>query len=203
MSYNLWRNTFASNPSVLGQAVLVKGEPYTIVGVLPDRALTPLNADLYTALQPSREGEGGGTNFQAITRLRDGATWQTANAEIDRAWSQRANRYELRNYPGAQVAYHSVPLQQGQTAKLRPQVLALMLSAGFILLTRLRQSGRSDIGSHVAAHVGSRDAARARSLALADPEAILDRKSAAGAGRRSGGNRDGLSGAARSVTALA
>jgi predicted permease len=134
LSYNLWRNTFASNPSVLGQAVLVKGEPYTIVGVLPDRALTPLNADIYTALQTSREGEGGGTNFQAITRLRDGAAWQTANAEIDRAWSQRANRYELRNYPGAQVAYHSVPLQQGQTAKLRPQVLALMLSAGFILL---------------------------------------------------------------------
>ena len=134
MSYNLWRNTFASNPSVPGQAVLVKGEPYTIVGVLPDRALTPLNADIYTALQPSREGEGGGTNFQAITRLRDGAAWQTANAEIDRAWSQRANRYELRNYPGAQVAYHSVPLQQGQTAKLRPQVLALMLSAGLILL---------------------------------------------------------------------
>ncbi len=134
LSYSLWRNTFGSNPNILGQAILLKGEPYTVIGVLPEGVTTPLNADLYTALQPSREGEGGGTNFESITRLRDGATWQEANAEINRAWSLRANRYELRNNPGAQVTYYSVPLQKGETASLRPQVLALMLAAGFILL---------------------------------------------------------------------
>jgi len=34
----------------------------------------------------------------------------------------------------ARVTYYSVPLQKGQTDMLRPQVLALMLTAGFILL---------------------------------------------------------------------
>ena len=102
--------------------------------MLPEGATTPLNADLYTALQPSRDGEGGGTNFDAITRLRDGATWQQADAEINRAWSHRTDRYELQDNPGAQVTYYSVPLQKGETAKLRPQALALMLAAGFILL---------------------------------------------------------------------
>jgi len=58
-----------------GQAVLLKGEPYTVIGVLGEGATTPLNADLYTALQESRKGEGAGTYFEAITRLRDGATW--------------------------------------------------------------------------------------------------------------------------------
>jgi predicted permease len=134
LSYSLWRNTFSSNPNILGQSILLKGEPYTVIGVLPEGATTPLNADLYTALQPSREGEGGGTNFESITRLRDGATWQEADAEINRAWSLRASRYELKNNPGAQVTYHSVALQKGETASLRPQVLALMLAAGFILL---------------------------------------------------------------------
>jgi macrolide transport system ATP-binding/permease protein len=134
LSYSLWRNTFSSNPSILGQAILLKGAPYTVIGVLPEGATTPLNADLYTPLQPSREGEGGGTNFASITRLRDGATWMEANAEINRAWSLRANRFELRNNPGAQVTYYSVPLQKGETASLRPQVMALMLAAGFILL---------------------------------------------------------------------
>jgi macrolide transport system ATP-binding/permease protein len=134
LSYALWRTTFAANPKVLGQSVLLKGEPYTIIGVLPDDATTPLNADLYTALQVTRDGEGGGTNFDAITRLRDGATWQQADAEINRTWSQRSQRYELADDPSAQVTYHSVALQQGQTATLRPQVLALMFAAGFILL---------------------------------------------------------------------
>src|SRR5437899_6737980 len=134
LSYRLWRNTVSSNPNILWQPILLKGEPFTVIGVLPEGATTPLNADLYTALQPSREGEGGGTNFESITRLRDGATWQQANAEINRAWSLRAHRYELKDHPGAQVTYHSVQLQKGQTDSLRPQVLALMLAAGFILL---------------------------------------------------------------------
>ena len=134
LSFSLWRNTFSSNPNILGQAILLKGEPYTVISVLPEGTTTPLNADLYTALQPSRDGEGGGTNFESITRLRDGATWQEADGEINRAWSVRAHRYESTNNPGVQVTYHSVPLQKGQTDILRPQVLALMLAAGFILL---------------------------------------------------------------------
>jgi predicted permease len=134
LSYNLWRNTFESNPRILGETVLLKGEPYTVIGVLPDGATIPLNADLYTALQPSRDGEGAGTNFEAITRLRDGATWQQADAQINRTWSLRSQRYELEDNPGSQVRYYSVPLQKGETATLRPQALALMLAAGFILL---------------------------------------------------------------------
>ena len=136
LSYGLWRNTFNSNPDTLGQSIVLKGEPHTVIGVLPDSSTTPLNADLYAALQPGRGGEGSGTNFECITRLRERATWQEADAEINRAWSVRAHRYryELQNSPGAQVIYYSVSLQKGETDSLRPQVLALMLAAGFILL---------------------------------------------------------------------
>jgi predicted permease len=134
LSYSVWRNALGADPNVFGRTILLKSEPHTIVGVLPQGALTPLNADVYIPLQANREGEGGGTNYSVITRLRDGATWQEADAQINRAWLQRASRYELTHNPGATVTYHSVPLQKGQTDSLRPQVLALMLSAGFILL---------------------------------------------------------------------
>jgi len=134
LTYGLWRNVFSSDPNISGKNILLKGEPYTIVGVLPDGATIPLDADLYSALQASREGEGGGTNFDLITRLRDGATWQQADSEINRAWSLRTVRYELQNNPAAQVTYYSVPLQRGETAVLRPPVLTLMLAAGIILL---------------------------------------------------------------------
>jgi macrolide transport system ATP-binding/permease protein len=133
LSYSLWRNAFAADPNIVGQSILLKSEPYTVVGVLPDGATTPLNANVYTPLQPDREGEGRGTNFASIVRLRDGAAWQEADAQINRAWLNRANRYESSGNSGANVTYHSVPLQKGQTDSLRPQVLGLMLAAGFIL----------------------------------------------------------------------
>jgi macrolide transport system ATP-binding/permease protein len=133
LSYSLWRNLFNSNRSILEQPILLKGEPYTVIGVLPEGAMTPSNADIYTALQPSREGEGGGTNFEAIVRLRDSATWQEANTEINQAWSLRAQRFE-KNTPGTRITYYSVPLQKAETDTLRPQALALMLAAALILL---------------------------------------------------------------------
>ena len=134
LSYRLWKNAFGANPQVLGKPVLLKGEPYTIIGVLPDGATTPINSDLYIPIQASREGEGAGTNFDCIMRLRDGATWPQADAQINHAWSLRTDKYELSDSPGAQVSYHSEPLQKGETDSLRPQVLSLMLAAGFILL---------------------------------------------------------------------
>ena len=134
LTYGMWRQTFSSDPNLLGRDVLLKGEPYTVIGVLPEGATTPLNAEFYMALQASQQGEGSGTNFDLITRLRDGANWQQADSEVNRAWLHRSNLYELNENPGAQVSYYSVPLQKGQTDRLRPQVLALMLAAGFILL---------------------------------------------------------------------
>jgi predicted permease len=134
LSYRLWKDTLGATSNIIGQAILLKGEPYTVVGVLAEGVTTPLNADLYLPLQESRKGEGAGTNFEVITRLRDGATWEQADAEITRAWSLRTNRYESKDNPGAEVTFYSVPLQKGATDKLRPQALALMLAAAFILL---------------------------------------------------------------------
>ena len=120
LSYRLWRNTFNEDRNLIGQPIRLKGEPYTVVGVLPDGATTPLNADIYTALQPSRSGEGEGSNFELITRLKDGANWQQADAELARAWASWVA--EQRKQPQArfEASYYFVPLKQGQSAKLRP-----------------------------------------------------------------------------------
>ncbi len=134
LSYGLWSNTFLSDPEIVGRTILLKGELHTVIGVLAQDATTPLNADLYTALQATRKGEGSGTNFEVITRLRPGATWQRADAEIRRAWALRTRRIEREGGPATHATYYSVSLQQGQTATLRPKLLALLLSAGLILL---------------------------------------------------------------------
>lgn len=133
LSYGVWRNVFGSNLDILGQVVELRSEPYTVIGVLPRGAVTPLNAGVYTALQPSRGGEGGGTNFDVITRLRDGASWEQANAQINRAWAAEEQSFDKRN-AGSHITYYSVSLQRGETESLRAQVTALMAAAGLILL---------------------------------------------------------------------
>jgi macrolide transport system ATP-binding/permease protein len=133
LSYGLWRNVFDADPNILGQIIELRSEPYTVIGVLPQGATTPLNATLYTCLQPSREGEGGGTNFDVVTRLRDGSSWQEANAQINQAWASLVQDFDKRN-GDSHIVYYSVPLQKGETDSLRPQVLALMVTAGLILL---------------------------------------------------------------------
>jgi predicted permease len=134
LSYDLWRTTFGADPGLAGRAIQLKGESYTVVGVLPAGSRTPLNADLYTPLQPNRKGEGVGTNYGVIVRLRDGANWQQADGEINRAWANRAQRFATEFQSGARVDFYTVPLQKGSTAQLRPQVLTLMLAAASILL---------------------------------------------------------------------
>ena len=133
LSYNLWNTIFNADRNLIGQTIHLKREPYTVIGILPKGAITPLNADLYTALQPSRTGEGAGTNYEVIVRLRDGANWQQADGELTRAWAERARQIESRN-PGTKVEYYLVPLQRGATAELRPRAYALVLATGFILL---------------------------------------------------------------------
>jgi macrolide transport system ATP-binding/permease protein len=133
LSYELWRTTFNADRNLVGSAIHLKGEPYTVIGVLAQNAITPLNADLYTALQPSPQGEGNGSNFGVIFRLKDGATWQQADAELNRAWGYRISEIEGRN-PGEHIQFYTVPFQKGVTSELRPQAIGLMFAAGFILL---------------------------------------------------------------------
>ena len=135
LSYAFWQTACGATPSVVGQTVVLKGEPHTVVGVLPEGTGTPLEADVYTALQPSRDGEGRAANFVALMRLKAGATWQQADAELNRALSRSARFQQFSSSnPGAQLTYYAVPLQKAATDAVRPQVLALMLAAGLILL---------------------------------------------------------------------
>jgi predicted permease len=133
LSDRIWRGVMGADRQAIGKTMFVRGEPYTIVGVLPPHTTTPSDAGVYTSLQPSRQGEGGGSNFDAIVRLRDGASWQQAAAEVNRAWAVRKQRYENAN-PGSTVTYYLAPLQRAATDSVRPQVEALMFASGLILL---------------------------------------------------------------------
>jgi macrolide transport system ATP-binding/permease protein len=140
LSNHLWRNTFHSDPHIVGKAIRLKGAPFTVLGVLPRGAQAPLNegvtqaVDLWTPLQPSTTGaEGGGTNYGVLLRLKPGSSWAQADAQLSRVQPAYLVHERARN-PGFSFRLQGVPLQQSQAEALRPAVFGLMVAVGFILL---------------------------------------------------------------------
>src|SRR5262245_44857052 len=63
LSHALWQRHFNGEVGIIGQSILLRGEPYTVVGVMPKEFMNIAEADVWTPLRGSQKGEGGGTNF--------------------------------------------------------------------------------------------------------------------------------------------
>src|SRR4029450_9580570 len=46
LSAPLWREAFDAKASIIGQSVFLRGEPYTVIGVMPDGFTSGVKADL-------------------------------------------------------------------------------------------------------------------------------------------------------------
>ncbi|MGI8769979.1 MAG: ABC transporter permease [Acidobacteriaceae bacterium] len=132
LSYDFWHTAFHDDRNVLGRAILIKGEPYSIVGVLPEGAVIPSAPNVLTPIRPTRTGEGEGDNYGLIARLEHGG-WQQANAQLAHVHSQSL-AYHGSVHSAAAPVYRFVPLQKGFTAEERGPVLTLMLATSLILL---------------------------------------------------------------------
>jgi predicted permease len=131
LSYGLWQSTFHGDPSLVGRAIDLRGEAYTVVGVLARGTVTPGNADLFTPLRPATTGECGGTNCGILMRLNPGATWQQVAAELSHLRSRRIDR-DLKNAHGA-AWFYAQPLARYTGGDMQPKVKVLMVAVGFIL----------------------------------------------------------------------
>ena len=89
LSYRAWRDRFNRDPRVIGQSVRANSEMTTIVGVMPEKFDFPGQMDAWLPLRidPLAFPRGSGpalesTQLQAIARLREGASLETAQTEM-------------------------------------------------------------------------------------------------------------------------
>ncbi len=160
LSYSLFKNTFNGDANIVGQAIRLKGVPYTVIGVLPPGAQTPSAVDLWTSLRPETSEEGGGDNFDPIVRLKSGATWQQAEAQLSQLQSL-TSRVVQKRYPGSQISYYAVPLQQSLAVETRMPAMILMSAVGFVLLVAC-----ANLAGLALVRIGRRDSEIATRLAL-------------------------------------
>jgi predicted permease len=131
LSYALWRSALHADPQVLGKPITLKGESYTVVGILSQHAQPTGNADVFTPLQPHQGGECGGSNCEIVLRLAPGATWQQVSAQLAHLHKPSFDETARNN---GRAWFYASPLNRNLDNGMRQPVLGLMSAVGFILL---------------------------------------------------------------------
>lgn len=131
LSAALWRSAFGADPKVVGKAITLRGQTFTVVGVMPDDFRSEDDADLWTPLRASQQGEGGGENYTMVARLRPGVSWPQAIADLDNVGRQLG---ATRSAGTREMTLSLSPLQEGLTADLRQPIVLLWTAVGVVLI---------------------------------------------------------------------
>ena len=131
LSHTLWNRAFASDPSIVGRKILLRGEPYTVVGVMPPDFSSVPPAELWTPLRPSTSGEGSGANYHVIGRLRPGVRREDAQSELAALSASYFSTLRLRS--GVFLRMHLISIQRGLSEEMRTPLLLLWAAVALVL----------------------------------------------------------------------
>lgn len=133
LGHRLWQRLFASDPAILGRAIVVANRPYTVIGVAPAGFRAGLvEPDLIAPLplDPAKPDAIGSRSFQCYARLKAGVTLDAARAELAVVGDRLA-----REYPVDKDARPLVfGLHDYVNKESRPMLWILMSVVGAVLL---------------------------------------------------------------------
>ncbi len=82
LSDDLWRTRFGGDPSLIGKPILLGGDPYVVVGILPATFHSDPPADVFIPMQADPNSTDQGHYLLAAGRLKPGATLESARANM-------------------------------------------------------------------------------------------------------------------------
>ena len=139
LNYDFWRTHFGANPSIVGHTIQLNGEPFTVVGVMPEGFQFPIFSD--PTYSPQMWKPMGWTaaeravrdnhNYLAIGRLRPGITLDQARAELNTIADQLARQYPKDDKGWGATA---IPVRQDLVVDVRPALLILLGAVALVLL---------------------------------------------------------------------
>ena len=131
---DLWRTQFGRRPDVVGQPLVLDGETWQVVGVLPPRfTFLKGKVDLYVPVVPSAEqlADRAKPSLDVIGRLREGVTLDDARAELHGIAMRLAKTYPATN-TGKDATV--VSIDSMFVGMFRSPVFLLLAAVGFVLL---------------------------------------------------------------------
>ncbi|HEV8040881.1 MAG TPA: ABC transporter permease [Bryobacteraceae bacterium] len=136
VSERLWRRRFGADPKLLGSQITLDGQSTTVIGIMPASFQFPpgsLTRTLWMPLvfSPDQLKERGSHWMSVIGRLKSGITLPGADAEMKQIAARLAQQFPDEQ-KGRSIWMRTV--QDVLVGDLRPALLVLMGSVGFVLL---------------------------------------------------------------------
>ena len=137
LSQPLWVRRFGADPSLIGRAIRLNGEPYTVVGVLPAGFSMPVrDVDIVLPFAPDRDSRRGARNsvnfILGVGRLGDGASETQAVDEMSATARQLQQRFPVEN--ARKRGVRLVAVVDGIVGSFRTALLTVFAAVGAVLL---------------------------------------------------------------------
>ncbi|MBU8896783.1 ABC transporter permease [Corallococcus sp. M34] len=136
LTQKAWRVYFAADPAVLGRSLLLDGESYTVVGVLPPGVAYPADTDLYRPFAPppeqTTEAQRGERYLSMLGRLKPGVTLEAARQDMTRVMALMVADHPKYGNGGWSIQLRS--LEDLVVGDVRGTLWMLLGAVGFVLL---------------------------------------------------------------------
>ncbi len=157
ISHRVWKSRFGADSSLVGGSVLMNGEPYTLVGIMPAGTLV-FGMDLWLPMGVGPEVyPRNRRQFQVLARVAPGASMEEVQAELDGISGRVEQEFmgEFPEYEGWRLVART--WNDINVSQLRPAAMILLGAVGFVLLL---------VCVNVAGLLLSRSLARQREMAV-------------------------------------
>jgi putative ABC transport system permease protein len=134
LSYGLWQRLFGGKPDALQKEIVLNGEKYQIIGVMPADFTFPSSAELWVPfwdMDPAKLPHRGSYAFHAIGRLKPGVTPQQARADLQSIAQRLSQQYPNSNRG---VGANVIELREQLVGNVRPALLVLLGAVALVLL---------------------------------------------------------------------
>jgi len=158
LNYCLWERRYGKDPATIGSTVRTNNVPTTVIGVMARGFSFPQKTELWIPVKPNAERAQREAHYRlwvAVGRLADGATIETARAEMDTIGRRLAAAYPAADQ-GFRPSVHAFPeFFMGHNASL--MYSTLLGAVGLVLLIAC---------ANLANLMLARSVARAREISL-------------------------------------
>jgi putative ABC transport system permease protein len=139
LSHRLWQRRYAGDPRLIGQAIIIDGKSYTVIGILPAWLTQPgmtlgnlSDPDVWIPVVPAASEQNRNfANMRIVARLKLGVTPAKAQAEVDTLAARLEKQYPDSN---TNVRFGVVGLREQLTGRVSKALWILLGVVGCVLL---------------------------------------------------------------------